>query len=77
MITLPGKLSKIFSLHAKPIQTQLMLGRWSILETPSYIYKYMDTETAYSSNTYNIKTYTLEDERLSEMNKRQYNTKKK
>lgn len=76
MITLPGKLGKIFSLHAKPIQTQLMLGRWSILETPSYIYKYMDTDTACSSNTHTSKTYTLEDERLAEINKRRYNTKK-
>ena len=76
MITLPGKLGTIFSLHAKPIQTQLMLGRWSILETPPYIYKYMDIDNACSSNTNDIGTYTLEDERLAEMNKRQYKTKK-
>ena len=76
MITLSGKLSKIFSLHAKPIQTTLALGRWSILETPPYIHKYMDTDNVGSSNTHTIKTYTLEVERLAEINKRQYKTKK-
>ena len=76
MQSLSRKLSKFFSLHIKPIHNQLLLGRWSILETPPYIYKYMDNDSVYVSNTNHTKTYTLDTERLVEINKRQYKTSK-
>lgn len=85
MITLPGKLGKIFSLHTKPIQTQLMLGRWSILETTANIHKRIDMANMDNCHVSNIdkniidkntsnKTYTLHDETLAEIQKRRYYT---
>ena len=67
------KLTKFFSLHIKTIHRELLLGRWSILETPPYIYKYMDNDKTPSINTNHTQTKNHENCTMKKSNCLKYN----